>query len=101
MVAVNTSILSFCGATCCKAWLDCCCTFLWVILYPASMLFAASTVAFKFSGVLAYTIGAIVGFSPLKNCQIILAAGVPLFGSTFFWSFLKRLLYSSTDFVIP
>ena len=84
MVAVNTSILSFCDATCCKAWLDCCCTFLWVILYPASMLFAASTVAFKFPGVLAYTISAMVRFSSLKNCQIVLAAGVPLFGSTFF-----------------
>ncbi len=48
------------------------------------MLFAASTVAFKFPEVLAYTIGTMVGFSPLKNCQIVLVAGVPLFGSTFF-----------------
>jgi len=48
------------------------------------MLFAASTAAFKFSGVLAYTIDAMVGFSPLKNCQIVLAAGVLLFESTFF-----------------
>src|SRR6266540_441142 len=84
MVAINTSILSFCGATCCRVWLDCCCTFLWVILYPASMLFAASTAAFKFLRVLAYTISAMVGFRLLKNCQIVLAAGVPLFGSTFF-----------------
>src|SRR6266542_2674661 len=101
MVAVNASILSFCDATCYRAWLDCCCTFLWVILYPASMLLAASTMASKFPGVLAYTISAMVGFNPLKNCQIVLAAGVPLFGSTFFWSFLKRLPYSSTDSVIP
>src|SRR6266498_2788120 len=84
MVAVNTSILSFCGANCCRAWFDCCYMFLWVILYPASMLLAASTAAFKFLGVLAYTIGMMVRFSPLKNCQIVLAAGVPLFGSTFF-----------------
>ncbi len=48
------------------------------------MLFAVSTVAFKFSGTLAYTIGAMVGFNPLKNCRIIFAAGVSLFGSTFF-----------------
>src|SRR6266498_2490002 len=101
MVAVNTFILSFCGATCCRAWLDCCCTFLWVILYPASMLFAASTAAFKFPGVLAYTISAIVGFSSLKNCRIVLVTGVLLFGSTFFWNFLKRLPYSLTDSVIP
>src|SRR6266511_2879973 len=84
IVAVNTSILSFCDANCCRAWFDCCCTFLWVILYPASMLFTASTAAFKFSGVLAYTISVIVGFSPLKNCRIVLAAGIPLFGFTFF-----------------
>ena len=102
MVAVSTSILSFAGGTTYyRAWLDCSWTFLWVILYPASMLFTASTVVFKFPEVLAYTIGVIVGFSPLKNCQIVLAAGVPLFGSTFFWSFLKRLPYSSTDSVIP
>src|SRR6266498_2965483 len=84
MVAVSTSILSFCDTICCRAWLDCCWTFLWVILYPASMLFAASTAAFKFPEVLAYTISAMVGFSPLKNCQIVLAAGVLLFGFTFF-----------------
>src|SRR6266540_211308 len=85
MITVSTFILSFTGgATCCKAWLDCCCTFLWVILYPASMLFAVSTAAFKFSGLLAYTISAMVRFNPLKNCQIVLAAGIPLFGSTFF-----------------
>src|SRR6266542_732288 len=84
MVVVNASMLSFCGANCCRAWFDCCCMFLWVILYPASMLFAASTAAFKFPGVLAYTIGVMVGFSPLKNCQIVLAASVLLFGFTFF-----------------
>jgi len=48
------------------------------------MLFAVSTVAAKFSGPLAYTMGAMVGFNLLKNCQIVLAAGVLLFGSTFF-----------------
>jgi len=48
------------------------------------MLFAISTVAFKFLDPLAYTIGAMVGFSLLKNCQMVLAAGVLLFGSTFF-----------------
>src|SRR6266540_1546791 len=84
MIAVSASMLSFCDTTCCRAWLDCCWTFLWIILYPASMLFAALTAAFKFLGVLAYTISAMVGFNPLKNCQIVLAAGVPLFGSTFF-----------------
>ena len=84
MVAVNTSILSFSDAACRKAWLDCCCTFFWIILYPASMLFAVSTAASKFSDPLAYTIGAIIRFNPLRNCQIVLAARVPLFGSTFF-----------------
>src|SRR6266540_2975616 len=82
MVAINTFILSFCDADCYKVRLDCCCTFLWVILYPASMLFAISTATFKFPGPLAYTISAIVEFSPLKNCQIVLAASVPLLGST-------------------
>src|SRR6266542_3397508 len=84
MVAVNTSILSFAGIACCRMWFDCCCTFLWVILYPASMLLAVSTAAVKFPDLLAYTIGIMVGFNLLKNCQIVLAAGVSLFGSTFF-----------------
>ena len=48
------------------------------------MLFAVSTAAAKFSGPLVYTIGAMVRFNPLKNCQIVLAASVPLFRSTFF-----------------
>src|SRR6266540_5594711 len=101
MVAVNTSILSFWGTTYYKAWLDCCCTFLWVILYPALILFAVFTAASTFTGPLAYTNSTIARFSLLRNCQIVLAAGVPLFGSTFLWSFLKRLLYSSTNSVVP
>ena len=100
-VAVSTSMLSFDITACYKAWFDCCCTFLWIILYPASMLFAVLTVASRFSGPLAYTISAIARFNPLRNCRIVLAAGVPLFRSTFLLSFLKRLLYSSTDSMVP
>src|SRR6266540_6272241 len=70
MVAINTSILFFCGATCCRAWFNCCLTFLWVILYPASILFAVSTAAFKFPGPLAYTIGAIVGLVHLRIVKL-------------------------------
>src|SRR6266542_1983722 len=70
MVAVNTSILSFCDATCCRAWLDCCCMFLWIILYLASMLFAVSTATFKFLGLLAYTISAIVGLTHLGTVRL-------------------------------
>src|SRR6266511_1621526 len=84
LVTSPTSYINASSWPGCRVWFDCCCTLLWVILYPASMLFAASTAAFKFLGVLAYTIGAMVGFSPLRNCRIVLAAGVSLFGSTFF-----------------
>ena len=84
IVAVSISILSFCDVTCCRVWFDCCYTFLWVILYLALILFAVSTAALRFPDLLVYTIDAIAGFNLLKNCQIVFAAGIPLFRSTFF-----------------
>ncbi len=47
------------------------------------LMTATVTVASRFADLLAYTNSAIAGFNSLKNCQIVLAADVPLFESTF------------------
>jgi len=59
----------------------------WVIMNPASYCLAVSIATCNVAGAVVYTIGAMVGLSPVKNCHTTLAIGILSVVSVFRYNF--------------
>jgi len=55
---------------------------------PASYHLAVSIAACKVAGAVTYTMDAMIGLSPVKNCHTILAIGILPIASVFLYSLL-------------